>query len=62
MTPPPASSRRSLWQVFRWPLALALTSAVGLVSALVGDGAYDAVSWVALGLPCAVIAGALMRA
>jgi len=53
--------RRSLWRMFRWPLALALVTAVGLVSALVGDGAYDAVSWVGLGLPCITILVALWR-
>ena len=37
------------WQIFRWPLLMALANAVGLVAALVGDGWYDLISWVTLG-------------
>ena len=44
-------SRRSLAQIFAAPLVIAILSTVGLISALVGDGWWDAVSWVALGLP-----------
>jgi hypothetical protein len=38
---------------FKIPLALALCTAIGLVSALLGDGAWDALSWAALGAPVA---------
>jgi hypothetical protein len=41
-------------RVFGMPLLLALISLVGLVSALLGDGAWDALSWLALGIPVAV--------
>ncbi len=44
-TTPPQSG----WRIFRWPILIALASAVGLVAALVGDGVYDVVSWIALG-------------
>ncbi|MCA1402203.1 hypothetical protein [Bradyrhizobium sp. BRP56] len=44
-------SHRSLTQIFGAPLVIAIVSAVGLISALVGDGWWDAVSWVGLGLP-----------
>ncbi|MEL7939111.1 MULTISPECIES: hypothetical protein [Pseudomonas] len=54
--------KRNLWMVFRWPLALAVLSLVGLVSALVGDGPWDALSWFALGIPLLVILAALARA
>lgn len=37
-----------LWGV---PILLAILTTVGLVAALLGDGAWDAVSGVALGLP-----------
>jgi hypothetical protein len=47
---------RSLWKIFRWPLLLGLSSGVGLVSALLGDGVWDALSWITLGIPVAVIA------
>ena len=54
--------KRNLWRVFRWPLALAVLSLVGLVSALVGAGPWDALSWFALGVPLVVILAALARA
>ncbi|GIQ79002.1 hypothetical protein [Bradyrhizobium sp. RD5-C2] len=44
-------AHRSLTQIFAVPLVIAIVSTVGLISALVGDGWWDAVSWVALGLP-----------
>jgi hypothetical protein len=44
-------SHRSLTQIFAAPLVIAIASTVGLISALVGDGWWDAVSWAALGLP-----------
>ena len=44
-------SHRSLTQIFAAPLVIAIVSTVGLISALVGDGWWDAVSWAALGLP-----------
>ncbi|MES5488694.1 hypothetical protein QMZ05_38635 [Bradyrhizobium sp. INPA03-11B] len=44
-------AHRSLTQIFAAPLVIAIVSTVGLISALVGDGWWDAVSWAALGLP-----------
>jgi hypothetical protein len=44
----------SLWQVFRWPLLIGVASAIGLVSALVADGVWDALSWALLALPLVV--------
>ncbi|QUS41920.1 hypothetical protein RPMA_26100 [Tardiphaga alba] len=44
-------SRRTLWQIFAMPLVLGILSTVGLISALVGDGAWDALSWLTLGVP-----------
>ena len=41
--------RRSPWG---WPLAIAVLSAAGLVGGLVGDGAWDWLSWIGLGIPC----------
>jgi hypothetical protein len=55
MTADKASSRRTLPQVFAAPLALALVTVVGLVAALAGDGAWDAFSWIALGIPLATV-------
>jgi len=50
--PPPR--RQSLRQIFAIPLLLALLGAVGLVSALVGDGVWDALSWLTLAVPIAI--------
>jgi hypothetical protein len=37
--------------VFGIPVAIGVLSAAGLFSALLGDGVWDAVSWVGLGVP-----------
>jgi len=34
-----------------WPVALALLSAAGLAGGLLGDGAWDWLAWLGLGLP-----------
>lgn len=47
-------ARQSLLQMFFVPAVLAALSAVGLASALVGDGAWDALSWLSLAAPAAV--------
>lgn len=39
----------SLWQIFRWPCLFCVLSMVGLISALVGDGVWDVLSWATLG-------------
>jgi hypothetical protein len=45
-------TRPGLWGA---PLALAIITVVGLVSALLGDGAWDALSWLALAAPLATV-------
>lgn len=42
--------------IFALPLLIALASMVGLIAALLGDGAYDLASWITLGLPVAAFA------
>jgi hypothetical protein len=42
---------RTPTQIFAVPLLVAVVSIVGLASALVGDGWWDAVSWATLGVP-----------
>jgi hypothetical protein len=44
-------SHLSLWQIFAAPLVVAVISGLGLVSALVGDGLWDSLSWAALAVP-----------
>jgi hypothetical protein len=51
----------TFWRVWKWPFAIAGASAFGLVSALAGDGIWDALSWVALGVPVAISIVALRR-
>ncbi|OLF51613.1 hypothetical protein [Pseudomonas chlororaphis] len=41
----------SFWKVFGAPLFIAVLSAAGLFSALLGDGIWDALSWLGLGVP-----------
>jgi hypothetical protein len=43
--------RQTLGQIFIVPLVLGVLSTVGLISALVGDGIWDGLSWIALGIP-----------
>jgi hypothetical protein len=49
------------WRLWGWPLALGILTASGLLSALVSDGWGDAWSWLALGIPVAVIARCAVR-
>lgn len=44
-------SHLGLGQIFAAPLAVAIVSGLGLVSALVGDGWWDGLSWAALAVP-----------
>ncbi|HEY4135725.1 MAG TPA: hypothetical protein VGO34_10975 [Alphaproteobacteria bacterium] len=55
-------SARQAWRIFRVPLMLAVVTLFGLLSALLGDGLWDVLSWIALGLPLAVIAWKLLAA
>jgi hypothetical protein len=50
----PASRRQSLTQIFAVPFVVAVLSTIGLVSALVGNGIWDGVSWIALVVPIAL--------
>ena len=55
-------SVRTARHIFAVPLALAVISGVGLITALVGDDFWDVLSWLTLGLPIVLIAGFLTRA
>lgn len=41
--------------VWRMPVMLAVSSIFGLISALLGDGFWDVLSWVSLGWPVAIM-------
>jgi len=45
----------SLTAIYRAPLLIALASVVGLAAALLGDGVWDVVSWLGLGLPVVIV-------
>jgi hypothetical protein len=47
--------KRGAWMIFRWPLLIAVLSGLGLVSALLGDGFYDLLSWLGLAIPLLLI-------
>ena len=42
-------------RVWPFPIALGILTCLGLVAALVADGVWDAVSWIALGIPIVVV-------
>ncbi|NEW88695.1 MULTISPECIES: hypothetical protein [Rhodopseudomonas] len=45
-----------------WPIALAASTLIGLLAALIGEGGvWRSLCWVALGLPLATIAVCLLR-
>ena len=50
-----AAPHRSLPRIFLFPAMLALVTGFGLLSALLGDGLWDALSWGTLALPLVVI-------
>lgn len=51
-------SGRQIWSM---PVLTAVITAVGLLTALLGDGWWDIVSWSALGLPLGLLAWCLIR-
>jgi hypothetical protein len=58
----PGVRRKTIGQIFGIPLLTALLSAIGLVSALVGDGIWDSVSWVMLLFPILLCSYCLRQA
>lgn len=51
-------TKRQIWGA---PVALGVVSAIGLLSALLADGLWDAVSWLMLAAPVTVCARGLWR-
>lgn len=56
-----STAPRSLWRVYRAPLALAAISFAGLVGALLIDGLADLLWSAAVAVPLAVIAWRTLR-
>jgi len=50
------NASRTAMQIWGAPVVLAILTTIGLISALLGDGIWDALSAVTLGIPC--LAGA----
>jgi hypothetical protein len=48
--------RQPLGRIFAIPIVLNVFAAAGLASGLFGDGVFDAMSWLLLGLPLMVAA------
>ncbi|KIC82913.1 MULTISPECIES: hypothetical protein [Pseudomonas] len=42
------------WRIFIWPTVVALLTAVGLFAALLGDGVWDSLAWLGLGVSAAL--------
>jgi len=51
----------SLVKTFAVPAVIAALSSVGLVAALIGDGALDFLSWLGLGAPIVAVLWALTQ-
>jgi hypothetical protein len=49
------------WAIYRIPAILALITFIGLLSGVLGDGIWDAVSWLGLGIPIAVVCWFVLR-
>ena len=47
-------ARLTARQIWGMPIVIGILSAIGLLSALLGDGIWDVLSWLALGTPVAV--------
>ena len=48
--------RRTVRAIFAAPLLLAIGTLAGLAAGLLGDGWWDAASWIGLGVPLVVVA------
>ncbi|AKV05288.1 hypothetical protein [Pseudomonas fluorescens] len=51
----------NFWKVFGTPVVIALLSAAGLFAALLGDGVWDALSWLGLGVPAILALRGLLQ-
>jgi hypothetical protein len=58
---PARTGRQTIRQIFAWPAVIAVLSTVGLLSALLGDGVWDGVSWAVLAVPVALYCGFVRR-
>lgn len=52
----PILTKSPLRKIYTLPTVIAVVSGVGLIFALLGDGVWDVMSWLAVGLPLGVAA------
>lgn len=57
----PASPRSGALRIFAVPSLLAATSIAGLLAGLNGDGLFDLLAWLGLGMPLLTVAIAWRR-
>lgn len=50
-----SSEVRTPWKIYRWPIVVGILTFTGLVSALLGDGIWDGLSWAVLTAPLIAI-------
>lgn len=55
------NARSGFWFICRTPLILTLFTLAGLLAGVFGDGIWDAVSWLGLGVPIVVIGRCVLR-
>lgn len=55
------AGRQTVRQIFAWPALIGVLSTVGLLSALLGDGIWDSVSWIVLAIPVVLYCGFVRR-
>lgn len=53
--------KSNFWKIWGIPVIIGICSAFGLVSALTGDGMFDYLSWLTLGLPVVVTVFYLLK-
>ena len=51
----------NFWKVFAIPTVIGLFTAAGLFAALLGDGIWDGLSWIGLGVPAVLGVRGLMQ-
>lgn len=54
-------ARQTLREIFAAPVVIGVLSTIGLISALVGDGVWDGLSWLTLAIPVALFVGFIAR-
>ncbi|KAA0989068.1 hypothetical protein [Dyadobacter aurulentus] len=54
--------KSTFWKVWGIPVIIGILSGIGLLSALTGDGFFDILSWLTLGIPVFITIWYLIKA